>query len=661
MNKYFFYTDPTKVKTPQLANQTFGPVSSSDSEFNPTKDKYRTTNLHTTDTAQPNAAPAIAICDGMICVQEDNNGTYSIILKPNYQPPFDFPFIKYFIYKGIKKDSLVKTGTEELADSLTTGAIPFIDEIIGDTTHWNKQGNDITKSASVIGLGYETGFMHTINGNPVDIFKDDQPIDNLFYYPSPDFQLPSVKAGDKIGEFDTEFGFEIVLERLGYEPKISLARTFTNYISVSAIDNRLNEIGHASGITWQVDDADYFLHWHAKEECLNYIDPCAFYGSFCRAKVFYCSGTSLSKKVCRTSKDIYEDILDKVAYQNKNNIYLDIRDEFTYSALHSNDKNLTFKLIEKGVSIIETDIGFNRNNWSIITLKESDFSSIDDELNSVLKFALDNGKKIVVLENTKPEPRLSLLNSSNQYSDTVKINIKSFNNHLIASYHNIYLKYVNNTPSYPNITPKDEFKGDNLLSFSKSIYGTIQLFEKPTIIFFWNQKNIIYVDDETYYVSIPAICINTNDVILFSMPQYGMSNGKYFKGRDFSSKISSSDLQIEDVLNLGNKNINNILHNAHVIDGEEKVILDIDKTLYYKNNEYLHIPNYSWLVQMLKSEFDVFINEIPNDSFVYFNTRTMTDHGDFSALVLSSFDFKSMSNKYIFSPNNNSLELYINN
>ncbi len=64
---------------------------------------------------------------------------------------------------------------------------------------------------------------------------------------------------------------------------------------------------------------------------------------------------------------------------------------------------------------------------------------------------------------------------------------------------------------------------------------------------------------------------------------------------------------------------------------------------------------------MLKSEFDVFINEIPNDSFVYFNTRTMTDHGDFSALVLSSFDFKSMSNKYIFSPNNNSLELYINN
>ncbi len=355
MNKYFFYTDPTKVEA-QNSGQEFGPAGTAGG-----KDKYRITNLHTIKTGDN--ALAIVVCDGMICIQEDDSGTYSIILMPNYQPPFDFPFIKYFIYKGIKRESLVKTGTTEIADG---ASIPFLKTIRDDIEHWTDPDNDITKSDEILGLKYTSPFPYVINNNSNDLFADDQPLDNFFYYPSPDFQLPTVKAGEKIGEFDTEFGFEIVLERLGYEPQIKLARTKVNYIEVDAIDNPLNEARHSSGKTWAVDDADYFLHWHEKEQCLNYIDPCAFYGSFCGTKVFYFDPSKTSKRTkCNSPEEIYNDILDKIGFWNKNKIYLDIRNDYGYSLNYYKDYGESIAFFNKDDNEQNVSFKTTKGKWSI--------------------------------------------------------------------------------------------------------------------------------------------------------------------------------------------------------------------------------------------------------------------------------------------------------
>lgn len=541
LNRYFFYTDPTNLPSTQLTEQAFGPVLQGDSKHESGFDKYRITNLHTATNA-----PAIAVCDGIICVQKDDNSTYSIILKPNYQPPFDFPYIKYFIYKGILPSSLVNgTALADQSNLPDSQQIPFIKDIREDKI-WDEPDYDISKSAKVLGLEYEKNKDFDVNGTPTTIFNDDDPIDNCFYYPNTEFTLPLVRAGDKIGEFAGTFGFEIVLERLGYEPKLELARVFENYIRVESIDNPLNEVGHSSGKVWAVDDADYFLHWHKKEVCLNYVDACAFYGSFAGGKVFYRNNGS--KKKANKSKEIYDEIVSK--FYNKNVVYLDIRNEFNYSALHTKSKNLTFKLIEKENTVIETDIRFNRNNWGLTILEENDFSIVSKKLKCAIKYQLANDEKLVVLENTKSEPRLNLLKSVNQYSDEIPLKLNVHNNHLISTYHQVYLKYIDETPNYPNLTPRDEYKGDNLLNFSKSIYNAIKLLNKTSVIFFWNQKNISYKDNNTFYVSTPAICLNNNNVILFSMPQNGFSEGKYFKARDFSNKFMSKDLQIEEVLDI---------------------------------------------------------------------------------------------------------------
>lgn len=344
MKRYFFYTDPVKLTTPQTVNQAFGPAGTSSGN-----DRYRITNLHTaTD------APAIAVCDGMISVQEDTTGTLSIILKPNYQPPFDFPFIKYFIYKGIKRSSIVTSNSVKFANK---NSIPFIKRI--DESWQNplpdNTSNPKTNSKKVLGLAYKTGSRFDVDGTSKAIFEKTDPIDNFFYYPNAQFTLPQVRAGEKIGEFAGTFGFEIVLERLGYEPKIELTRTKTNYIKVTAL----------TGSNYSPNDADYFKHWHDKEECLNYIDPCAFYGSFSGTKVFYYDPSKTNKRgKSNTPKEVYDDIMSK--FYNKNTIYLDIRNDYNYSFNYFKNYGFDITLLDDNN---ELTLDTTASLWPISILK----------------------------------------------------------------------------------------------------------------------------------------------------------------------------------------------------------------------------------------------------------------------------------------------------
>src|SRR2546423_14928879 len=102
--KFFFFTDP-ELLDPQTDQQAFGPAGTSG-----TKDQFRVTDVHQRKVGSTDDVPAFAICDGFICAQEDADGNLSLILKPIAQPPFDFPFISYILYKGIDPKSLLVDG-----------------------------------------------------------------------------------------------------------------------------------------------------------------------------------------------------------------------------------------------------------------------------------------------------------------------------------------------------------------------------------------------------------------------------------------------------------------------------------------------------------------------------------------------------------------------
>ena len=153
--EYFFYTDPTKVK-PQVDGQQFGPSQEGDPSLPETDslrfDKYQITNLHYVKDGE--SALAIAICNGTIRLQEDSPTTYSIILKPNYQPPFDFPYVKYFIYKGVKLHSIVKGTSIKFSKR---NEIPFIKDIYDSWKDQEKPTTNITDSKNALGLVYKAG------------------------------------------------------------------------------------------------------------------------------------------------------------------------------------------------------------------------------------------------------------------------------------------------------------------------------------------------------------------------------------------------------------------------------------------------------------------------------------------------------------------------
>lgn len=360
MAEFFFYTDPDKLN-PQTFDQVFGPVSSSDNlAYEAGKDKYRITDIHTGTNA-----PAIAVCDGTICVQPDDRGTFSVILKPHKQPPFSFPFIKYFIYKGINKASLIKQGTNtEITDN---NNITFAKRIRNE---WDEDGgtNPLSNSVNVLGLNLNNTFQYNNDNSTIEIFADDQPIDNFFRFPNPDFQLPIVRGGEYLGLFNNlTIGFEIILDKPEHISEISRTRNFDNFIIVESINDPLNESN-----SWQVNDLLYYSHWYKKEACLKYLDPCAFFGGFINSQLSLIKGGS--KSVIKDD-DLFTSLLSLVYYNNNVN-YLEIIGEgnFSYYLFGKYNSLLTFQDINDSSN--NRKINYRRSGWPLLKILHSDIPGI---------------------------------------------------------------------------------------------------------------------------------------------------------------------------------------------------------------------------------------------------------------------------------------------
>jgi hypothetical protein len=99
MADFFFFTDIDLLQS-QPANKAYGPAGAVSGI-----EKFRVTSLHYS-TGSPKA---YAVCDGIVCVQQNTSNPLlvNLILKPNQNPDINFSTIKYIIYKGILKSSLV--------------------------------------------------------------------------------------------------------------------------------------------------------------------------------------------------------------------------------------------------------------------------------------------------------------------------------------------------------------------------------------------------------------------------------------------------------------------------------------------------------------------------------------------------------------------------
>lgn len=392
MADFFFFTDVDLLNS-QTVEQAYGPAGVSEG-----KDRFRITSLHSA-TGIPNA---YAICDGQVAVQQDsqNSNLINLILKPSVQPSFNISTISYIIYKGILKSSLI----ENIGEVNTTDITNNLTQSIKKSWDAYCVANKLSKSQpSEKALGIN---LNNLSPN----FSDTDPIDNLFYQEESEFQFSKVLSGWKIGNFDPQlFGIEIIIESIGYEPKLSLARNRENYIEVEQYNGS--------------NETLLFEHWHKKEEILNFYDPAAFFGSFyvstLKIKNAYLNDEIIIKNDIHTKilKGTKNTLLDKGNFYNNGKVYLDIRNEHNQSFNYYKNYGNKIKL---GINENYTEeVNYYQNSWPILILNIDSSSSDLNRIN--LRFPKgDNNSPILYVSQGYIEektPFTTKLNDSNKFEE----------------------------------------------------------------------------------------------------------------------------------------------------------------------------------------------------------------------------------------------------
>lgn len=626
MARYYFYTDTASIGRPQSRDDAFGPI---DDPIPLLEDRYRITNFHTRSNKDA-APPVIAVCDGKICIQDEENspGTCTIILKPNYQPPFDFPYIKFFIFKGVDKTSLFDG--DELKGIFTGGSssrssiepeIPFVKRI------WQGVENtSITSTADITGIKYDGAKEY----KGEKIFSDDSPIDNFFYFQKTKDdldniegqQLPLVRAGEVIGRFGNKVGFEIVLERLGYEPLIGFARERENILIVSKYQESHDPASN---------NADHFGLCHEKEACLNYIDPCAFYSGFGavndwlrynRLRYKSSKAGTLKEYKCKKLENLYSEIISK--FHNKGRVYLDIRSDHNFSMNYY--KNYGMKI--KFNSLDETDdfVFGSDSAWPIYIFDYGKLADIVEEKNSFARFKLqlplgDNVEPIVFLSKAHARRFKNLNNTqrflhhdylkpadNGEFTSPITLSLPMYKNEFACTYYKI--NYYNNEKKEPSTGLRSGKKsGFDALFRPIDMVQTLKLSNSSLTCTLWHEEILVDLSNEggaTYIASV-GIAHDENFVTLFCFPEF-IANTKYSFER--SRPLTSwTNFVAADGLPFLNKVFNeyNISNVVEVnVDNTDTVL--VDEGLSSKGQRRYEYPENHVLLLMNHQEFESCVN-----------------------------------------------------
>lgn len=333
---------------------------------------------------------AFAAVSGTVLIQRVRkpDGTYSssavnLILRPLRQSRVDFTPVKYFIYRGLRlSDFLTITGEHTTEVSSGTG----VSEFIADVYHQH----GIRRNLFIAQYPQQTPPDPIPSGKALGWDSlgqnDNDLLDSYFYRNDPSFQLPVVRRGMEIGEFDTtgDFGFEIVLEEGETHFPLEFARR--PYYELNT--NFLSETGQALK--------------NKKQEILNFVDPAAYFGMHYFMGVETDAG--LKKEVA-----LYTDIVS--VFHTRNMAYVDIRNEHGYSLNYYSNYRLQAPLVghelkiaaNPGVSSI-VERPFETNGWPIMTLDNLTYTSAPMSSFALAFRMADNGNPVLYVESGQVNP-----------------------------------------------------------------------------------------------------------------------------------------------------------------------------------------------------------------------------------------------------------------
>jgi hypothetical protein len=304
--------------------EAFGPVSGSETTH------FRFSSRH----SAVSSPPAYAVIDGLVLAQSVDDTHINLILKPLQAVFNGLPPIAYFIYRGVRRDSLVSDDKIAAADRNHLTAVIWeahaalkssIEEATGEPF-------EATPTPSVIGLG--------------SALPPESRVDAFFAHP-PDGVIPTlVRAGWHIGAFGTDFAIEIVLDSIHHPLTMAAVRILDHVLEIPSSD------GTPSGDV---------AHLYARQQVFSYLDPC----------VFFSTPDEITATVNGAPQTIPSaEILS--LFLNRHTIYLDIRDQHGLSLSLSSDYG-TNVLLDTGSG--KQQVALDRD-WAMPRLTFEDFASM---------------------------------------------------------------------------------------------------------------------------------------------------------------------------------------------------------------------------------------------------------------------------------------------
>lgn len=400
-----FFTEPSKLNAQTAAN-AFGPDASDPDN------KYNISSRHTVSAA----AKIFACQDAMMLVRPQTGSTtlVNIILKPISNLEIPFTNVKYYIYRGVDRTSLVVNVTPDvdhpdgIAITPSTGTpTQFISKF---WKRWNDFKNNTNQTALSDPLPNSFGYDPATAGTT--------PVEELFNSAAStnatinDFQAIRVSEGEWIANLQpsVDFEFEII--------------TDTDHLTVDlAYVQKDKQIIDATGLQSYLQPVD--LNAIAKRELiLNYVDPAAFFGMhyYIGIKVFSSYNTTTFETITDLKKE--RNVLTNVInnFSNKNVVYLDVRSEKGYSYFYYKNYHVdaysgsllqwseALKLKSESQATFHF-LDYAALYWPLINLQNPSFSInpvVEGERLELKLLILDNKKPLLFLENP------SLLGATNK-------------------------------------------------------------------------------------------------------------------------------------------------------------------------------------------------------------------------------------------------------
>lgn len=350
-----------------------------------------------------------AICDGQVFVLPKSNfsGTYShwtntvnLVLLPSEQPPNNLPKIKYIIYRGIWRPSLINPQGEIIPNS-----DPHSNNLTQRIINSSSSDPDDSPLEKTLGIGRSIYLPN---------FGTDAPIDNVFYRDNGIYQLYSVRGGFTIGKVKSpgRLGIDIIFDSVNYNPTFEILR-----------DGQHGLFENEFRVSYSLPTSDprsIVETSNEKEVVKHFLDPCALYGSLTdsgdgfwarnsgegETPTTFPDGTIMNIKNVTyydngTTNNAYEKILDKIFF-NKNKIYIDIRNPENNSLNYSENFDDSFLIqINPAENTLYNNLNpmdYYREKWPIFAIDKDEFDSQINPFNSIA-IALPDDKTAPFSEN----------------------------------------------------------------------------------------------------------------------------------------------------------------------------------------------------------------------------------------------------------------------